>query len=71
MIDTGITYSPSAGEAFDEAALAVYGDERYTFLLLAANPDHCHKMRFDGTETLIIPEREEPQTAEQLPWKED
>lgn len=67
---TGMTYDPAAGETFDEAALRIYGDEKYIHLLLAANPEHCHKVHFEGTETLNVPEREEAQEGEQLPWKE-
>ncbi|MGI6691104.1 MAG: hypothetical protein ACOX63_09765 [Christensenellales bacterium] len=71
MIDTGLVYEPSAGETFDVAALAIYGDESYIYLLLMANPEHCHKIHFEGDEVLLVPEREEPVASDQLPWKED
>lgn len=71
IIETGLTYEPSAGETFDAAALAIYGDEKYTHLLLAANPNHCHKIHFEGDEVLLVPEREDPEASDQLPWKEE
>lgn len=70
MIDTGITYKPSAGETFDLIAFSIYGDEKYIYLLLAANPAHCHKIFLEGNEVLHIPERIELSTSNQLPWKE-
>ena len=38
------------GETFDSISLLLWGDEKYTGQLLAANPETCHLMRFFGGE---------------------
>ena len=55
MILSGQTYRCSAGETFDSASLAIYGDEKYACELLCANPELCTKMMFSGGELLKIP----------------
>lgn len=64
-----MTYTASARQTFDTVSLNVYGDEKYAYLLLSANPLLCHKMTFDGGEKLRVPEL--PADAQQSlpPWK--
>ena len=55
MTLTGKHYRCSAGEMFDLIALVIYGSEKYTPDLLAANPEYCMKQVFEGGEVLEIP----------------
>jgi len=77
MILSGQGYRCSAGETFDSAALAVYGDEKYACELLTANPEYCTKPVFSGGETLRLPVVEIPEDESEniyapakAPWKE-
>ena len=72
----GLTYTCSAGETFDGIALALYGNERLVYELLAANPSLCHMSAFQGGEILLIPiivaQEDELNTgrgADAAPWK--
>lgn len=73
---SGYGYRCSAGETFDSVALKIYNNERFAAELLCANPHLSAKMRFDGTETLllpIIPDAAETATttaSTTAPWKE-
>jgi hypothetical protein len=58
------------GETFDSISLHLWGDEKYTGQLLAANPETCHLMRFFGGEVLNIPQFEEPEGSTLPPWKQ-
>ena len=67
-------YPCSAGETFDSAALAVYGDEKYAAELLCANPELCGKIMFTGGEMLYLPVVALPEEGEEsipqaAPWK--
>lgn len=62
-------YTASANETFDLIALHIYGDERYSYLLLQANPQHCHKIFMEGGEVLDAPERDQEDKALLPPWK--
>ncbi len=58
------------GETFDSVSLLLWGDEKYTGQLLAANPLTCHLMRFAGGEVINIPQFEEPENSTLPPWKQ-
>ena len=62
-------YTASAKETFDTIALNIYGDERYAYLLLGANPEHCHKIFLEGGEILNAPEQTQDDKALLPPWK--
>lgn len=68
-------YLCHAGETFDLAAIRIFGDEKFAPELLAANPELCHKLVFDGGEKLYVPDFE-PETDEEgepatpPPWKQ-
>ena len=55
MTLSGQTYTCSAGETFDNVALEVYGDEKYSCELLNANPSLCRIPIFAGGEVLELP----------------
>ncbi len=70
---SGKGYVCAAGEHFDEAALTLFGDEKYAAELLNANPALCRKTVFEGGEILHIPvldtEDAGRTAAETAPWK--
>ena len=70
MTMTEYVYQCRAGETFDLAALRIYGDEKSTPYLLAANPSLCGKMVFSGGEELNLPAIPTENAAEAAPWKE-
>ena len=52
------SYMCAAGETFDLVALRLYGDGKFAFALLGANPELCRKLAFDGGEILTVPQIE-------------
>ena len=62
------TYVCAQGETFDGVSLKVYGDEKWTDLLLAANGKYAHLARFEGGEVLCVPEDTEPPST-LPPWR--
>ena len=50
------TYTTKQGQAWDEIALEVYGDEKYTGYLMINNFPHIDTMIFSAGETLDIPD---------------
>lgn len=77
MTLSGYRYLCSAGETFDIVALEVYGDEKYSCELLAANPLLAAVPIFKGGETLALPVVEVPGDEDEnglagssAPWKE-
>lgn len=75
MTISDYVYRCSAGETFDSAALAIYGDERYAAELMSANPELCGNLYFSGGENLRLPvvetvKRDDGQTVKTAPWKE-
>jgi hypothetical protein len=75
--ETNLTYQCRAGETFDSVSLALYGDERYAYELLAANPKLCRLIVFSGGEILTVPvvevpddEAEDDTAPASAPWKE-
>ena len=76
MTMSGKGYRCSAGETFDQVALAVYGDEKYASELLCANPRLSTMPVFTGGEMLALPVIEIPEDAgtpgtmaATAPWK--
>lgn len=79
MTLSGQYYRCSAGESFDAAALAVYGDEKFAAELLQANPELGGLALFQGGEILRLPVVEVPEDEDEqdnlympatAPWKE-
>lgn len=75
--DTNLSYQCKAGETFDSVSLVLYGDERYAYELLAANPKLCRLIAFTGGEILTVPvvevpddESEDEMAPASAPWKE-
>lgn len=62
-------YTASAKETFDQMALNIYGDEKYAYLLLQANPMQCHKIMMEGGEILDAPEIPSARNESLPPWK--
>ena len=62
-------YTASEKETFDDIAFNLYGDESYSYLLLQANPAHCHKIMLEGGEVLEAPELEQAENTTLPPWK--
>lgn len=74
--ESGLTYQCRAGETFDSVSLILYGDERYAYELLAANPTLCRLIVFTGGEELAVPVVEVPEDDAEnemapatAPWK--
>jgi len=68
------TYTCGAGDTFDSAACAIYGDEKYAMYLLAFNPALCGKLIFEGGEKLAVPIVDMPDDDERpapaaAPWR--
>lgn len=66
---SNMQYTASERETFDQIALRVYGDEKYAYLLLQANPHLSHKIMMSGGEVLEAPEKPTDKSAELPPWK--
>ncbi len=76
IIRGNFMYKCSAGETYDSISLRVYGNERYAYALLQANPSLCGRMVFTGGERIKVPamqvtestdEKESAQTT--APWR--
>lgn len=74
---SGYLYHCSAGETFDEIALAVYGNEKYAAELMTANPGYAMTLVFVGSEVLALPVVEKPEinadsadSVSTAPWKQ-
>lgn len=78
MTLSGQVYICSAGDTFDNVALAIYGNEKYASELYCANPELCALMRFNGNEILLLPvvevdnagDEDEGYMPAKAPWKE-
>jgi hypothetical protein len=66
-----MTYAVSAHETFDGISLQVYGSESFAHVLIAANPDYSHVLRFHGGERLIVPELDDETLSGLPPWKRE
>lgn len=63
------TYTTTAGEAWDQVALAVYGDTARMTELLAANPTLRTVVLFDAGVRVVCPELATPVSPTLPPWK--
>ena len=65
-----IEYIARGGDTFDSIALAAYNEERMASTIIAANPDYCDVLIFDGGEEIQIPIVETVTTPDSLPpWR--
>lgn len=55
-MDEQLYYQAVDGDKWDMIALRVYGDEKYTPLLIQANPDLTHKRMLSGGDLVLVPE---------------
>lgn len=63
-------YTTVQGDKWDGISYKVYGDTRFTDVLIAANPLHRKVYIFSAGINLVIPEVETKISAENLPpWK--
>lgn len=65
------TYTTAAGEAWDQIALAVYGDTARMTELLAANPTLRTVVLFDAGVRVTCPAVSAPVAATLPPWKRE
>lgn len=65
-----IDYTAQGDDTFDSIALAAYNDERMASTIIAANPDLCDVLIFEGGEAVRIPIVEQIETPDTLPpWR--
>ena len=65
-----IDYIAQGGDTFDSIALAAYNEERMASTIIAANPDLCDVLIFEGGELIQIPIVNNITTPETLPpWR--
>lgn len=65
-----IEYTAQGGDTFDSIALAAYNEERMASTIIAANPDLCDVLIFEGGELVRIPIVEIVTTPDTLPpWR--
>lgn len=63
-------YTCRAGDSFDLLAGQAYGNERMSSTIVAANPDYCDVVLFEGGEELEIPIVDATELPETLPpWR--
>lgn len=66
-----MTYTTVQGDMWDLISHKVYGDERFTDVLLAANPRYNKILVFSAGIVLDVPEVDKRVTADSLPpWKQ-
>lgn len=65
------TYTTTAGEAWDQISLAVYGDTTHITELLAANPTLRTVVLFDAGVRVTCPAVSVPVAATLPPWKRE
>ncbi|WP_071530723.1 hypothetical protein [Selenomonas sp. FOBRC9] len=63
------TYTTVSGDEWDMIARDQLGSERYTALLMHANPDHLNTVIFSAGVTLLIPEVTTPIPSSLPPWR--
>ena len=64
------TYTTKQGDMWDRIAHQIYGDVKYTDVLINANPEHRYVYIFSEGVVLSVPDIEERITADELPpWK--
>ena len=65
-----IDYVAQGGDTLDSIALAAYNEERMAGTIIAANPDLCDMLIFEGGEAVRIPIVETVDTPDTLPpWR--
>ncbi len=65
-----MTYTTVQGDKWDSISHKMYGDTRFTDVLIAANPQYRKIYIFSAGVTLDIPEVETKISADNLPpWK--
>lgn len=65
-----IEHVASAGDTFDQIALAAYSEERMASVLLEANPELSDVIIFEGGEVVKIPVVDKVKTPDSLPpWR--
>ena len=66
------TYMVPQGMVWDEVAFKIYGDEALMDLLLKANPQYRHIVKFEEPKTIAVPPRPEKRSSAELPpWKQE
>lgn len=66
-----MTYTTVQGDMWDLISYKVYGDERFTDVLISANPQHNKILIFSAGIEIDVPEVEERITSSNLPpWKQ-
>lgn len=66
-----MTYTTVQGDMWDLISYKVYGDVRFTDVLIAANPRYNKILVFSAGIVLDVPEVEESVTSDSLPpWKQ-
>lgn len=64
------SYTCRAGESFDLLAGQAYGQETMVDVIVAANPDLCDVVLFEGGEVIDLPLVERVESPDTLPpWR--
>lgn len=63
------TYTTISGDEWDVIAKEELGGERYTAVLMQANPDHIQTVIFPAGVVLTLPEITVPIPASLPPWR--
>ncbi len=64
------TYTTKQGDMWDSISFSLYGDVKYTDVLINANPELRNIYIFSAGIVINVPEVEERVTADDLPpWK--
>ncbi|MEK5477577.1 tail protein X [Paenibacillus sp. FSL R5-0407] len=65
------TYITIQGDTFDGISFRLFGDDRYSVNIMAANPEHLGTAIFSAGVVLTIPEIPAQQAEELPPWKRE
>lgn len=63
------TYTTISGDVWDMIAKEQLGGERYTSLLMQANPEHLNTVVFSVGVSLVLPEVTTPIPESLPPWR--
>lgn len=63
------TYTTISGDVWDMIAKEQLGGERYTSLLMQANPEHLNTVVFSAGVSLVLPEVTTPIPESLPPWR--
>lgn len=63
------TYTTISGDVWDMIAKEQLGGERYTSLLMQANPEHLNTVVFSAGVSLVLPEVTTPIPERLPPWR--